>query len=120
MDGVAVATGMSAGSTTEVNAGNTVYVGGIPIPREGFTKKITSKKLLNVDTPFRGCLRKFKIRNKAPPAPRLAHSVHPCRDQLETGMYFYPTAGYLKLCKESGLMHIHSQFLILLFYSGRV
>lgn len=97
VDGVTIATGMSPGSTTEVNAGNVIYVGGLP--EEGWARKSTSRKLLGVDTPFRGCLRNFLVGSKAPDSPIRRFSVQPCQDQVEPGMFFYPNAGFLRLCK---------------------
>ncbi|ODM92461.1 Laminin subunit alpha-4 [Orchesella cincta] len=95
IDGVVVATGNSSGSTTNVNAGTKLYVGGLP--KEGWDKRMTLKKLQNVDTPFRGCLRNLVMRNKSPGQPTLKQSVYPCSSEVENGVFFYPNAGYLKL-----------------------
>jgi len=96
-----VATGNSSGSTTNVNAGSTIYVGGIP--SEGWQRRMTFKKLLNIESPFRGCLRQFRIKNKPAPAPTYVNSVQPCATAVENGFYFYPNAGYLKLCMSTKL-----------------
>jgi hypothetical protein len=97
VDGNTVATGNSSGSTTNVNAGSTIYIGGLPT--EGWIKKMTSKKLLNIDSPFRGCLKNFMIKNKPATSPIYIHSVQPCTDSVENGFFFYPNAGYIKLGK---------------------
>lgn len=95
VDGALVATGNSSGSTTNVNAGTTVFIGGIPT--EAWAKRMTLKKVQNVDSPFRGCLRNFVMRNKSPGDPLVTHSVQPCSSEVENGFYFYPNSGYLKL-----------------------
>lgn len=96
VDGKIIATGTTQGSTKEVNAGKIVYVGGLP--SEGWSKMMTKKKLLNVDSPFKGCLRNFQIRGISP-SPLKHHSVQPCNEDTEQGYFFYPNAGYLKIGK---------------------
>jgi laminin alpha 3/5 len=98
VDGIVVATGNSSGSTTNVNAGSTIYVGGLPA--EGWGRRLTGKKLLSIDSPFRGCLRNFQIKNKPPSSPTYINSVQPCTSEVENGFYFYPNAGYLKLSEK--------------------
>ena len=99
VDGVPMATGTSPGSTTDINAGNTLYVGGLPPNAWG--KHLTARKLLSVDSAFRGCLKNFLIRDRPPGPPTVAYSVEPCRDDVEPGYFFYPNSGYLKLGKIS-------------------
>lgn len=88
-------TGNSSGTTTNVNAGTTVYVGGLPA--EAWSKRMTLKKLQHIETPFRGCLKNFMLRNKLPGDPLLTHSVQPCTTEVENGFFFYPNSGFLRL-----------------------
>jgi hypothetical protein len=97
VDGIVVATGTTTGATKEVNAGNVTYVGGLP--SEGWSKVLTKRKLLNVDSPFKGCLRNLKIRGISPSPPINQVSVEPCSENMEQGFFFYPNSGFLKLCK---------------------
>lgn len=105
VDGMLVVTGNSSGSTTNVDAGTVVYIGGLPTDAWG--KRMTMKKIHSVDTPFRGCLRNFMLRNKSPGTPLLTQSVQPCSADVENGMYFYPNLGYLKLRKLNELCIIN-------------
>jgi len=96
VDGLLMATGNSSGGTSNINAGNLVYVGGLPENEWNF--KMTQRKLLFMKSPFRGCLRNFQIKNRVP-EPQGIFSVQKCSDQFERGFFFYPNSGFLALRK---------------------
>lgn len=92
IDGQTVYRGSASGQTRDINAGNTLYVGGLSDSL--WATKDVSKKLQNMNSPFRGCLRNAWSRiggdlNNV--EPTVKSSIEPCTAASETGFYFYPT-----------------------------
>ncbi len=99
VDDAVIGTGRSAGTTTSINAGTTLYVGGLSsaVLKQKFN---TAKKVSGLDSPISGCLRNLLIRRQRPGEPSYRHpALEACSEPAEKGFSFYPNSGYLKLCK---------------------
>lgn len=96
VDGELIGRRSSPGTTTSINAGSPLFVGGLSTAV--WAKKYnTGKKIKDVDVPFKGCLRNLSIRKKFPGEPTLKNGIEPCTDLGEPGFAFYPGAGFMKL-----------------------
>lgn len=52
-----------------------------------------------INDTFEGCIKDFKLNNKAVTSQSKATGVIPCSDNVEAGAFFSADGGYIKFCK---------------------
>ncbi|XP_014252287.1 laminin subunit alpha [Cimex lectularius] len=86
--------GMSEGSTKTLNVTPPYFIGGLD---PAIAQDIPANIVKGVKESFDGCIKNFMVNEQPVPKSRSEVGVIPCSEDYESGAYFPPEGGYIKL-----------------------